>query len=324
MSTDRRHGTSGNDDGRAEERFTRAARSVADSASSLTPFTAHDARRREQRRNARTLGVVALIACFGLVAAVTAGRRADTRDLAVGTGPAGAGTTLGSTPGSTPISTIGSAPGTTSVTVAFDTTATTGIDGSPTTIGPTSTNPRRETDPDATIPTEPSTTLPGDDPTVPKELVWTIRTEGTYAGVGHYQLFTNACRDMKHDLELLFVHSTGTVWTLNSTFCASIDSNNVWSGEGPFTLFLPEGSTLTGILTSEATLPTGGVPYGLKITGGTGRWVGAQGWCRLTINLRETTIGEQPQDGTFQCEAGVPGPRPPAPLGAPGTEDPGR
>jgi hypothetical protein len=287
---------------RDDQRFTRAGRSVTQAAAALPLPSARDARARQQRRTTRVVAIVALVACVGLVGAVTAGRRDVGRDLAVGAGPTGAGTTPGSSPGS--------APG----TVPPDVTETTEIASSPTTAAAPSASSTSAPGiastvmPDATTIPPPSTTMPPVDSTKPADQRWALVANGTYKGIGHYALFTDACRDLKQDLDLTFDLDTGPSWTLHADFCGSIDQQNVWSGEGPFTITEPGGSTLTGLLSSKAELPTSGVPYGLKVTGGTGQFAGAEGLCRLTINLHEKDFGVQPQDGTFACTVTVPGP----------------
>lgn len=292
MSTEPR---TSSDDGR----FDRAAKAVADAATTLTPPTAREARARQQRHNARVVGVVALVACLGLVSAIAATRRADTRELAAAAGPLGSGSTPGSNPGSTPGSTTASTPGSTPVSDPVDPTATTEVASPPLTTTPSTTPPT--TSRPAPSDSVPPTTVAGDAAPKRDDVQWEVEAKGSYAGIGHYRLFTGQCPDLKQDLDNTLVLDSGPTWALHADYCATIDKDNVWSGEGPFTLTVPGGETMTGILTSRAALPTGGVPYGLKITGGTGQYNGAEGSCSLTINLHETSFGEQAQDGTFDC-----------------------
>lgn len=62
-----------------------------------------------------------------------------------------------------------------------------------------------------------------------------------------------------------------------------------------------DGATLLGTLVSVAQLPTGGVPYDLIITGGTGRFAGVDGACSVTVDLEDIAFGVQRNTGSFDC-----------------------
>src|SRR5690606_29723995 len=99
-------------------------------------------------------------------------------------------------------------------------------------------------------------------------------------------------------------------------FCGQRDEDDVWRGEGDFTITAEDGSTLTGVLTSSSQLPSDGDPYGLAFTAGTGAFDGARGGCEIDNHQREAAFGTTEQWGTFTCELTGPSPSaPPAPDG---------
>ncbi len=98
----------------------------------------------------------------------------------------------------------------------------------------------------------------------------------------------------------------GTPWTFASVYCGTIDANSIWSGTGTFTLTSPAGDTLAGRSTSQAKIPSTGVPYHLDIESGTGSFTGASGPCTVDEHLAPIVFGVQRHSGRFTCTLTTP------------------
>jgi hypothetical protein len=186
---------------------------------------------------------------------------------------------------------------------AFDpeTTTTEIPSTSTTTVAPTtSTEPAP-----STTTTEPApTTEPPPTTTAPASTVLSLR--GSYVVGSVPYAGTETCPDMAGGLEGTIAMEDGSTWTRSEHTCFSI-RDDVFRGEGTFTLGAPDGSTLTGTSLSIAELPTNGVPYSLEITGGTGAYAGAEGTCDLTVNIvHGSGTLHQRQEGVITCTAAVP------------------
>jgi hypothetical protein len=123
--------------------------------------------------------------------------------------------------------------------------------------------------------------------------------DGTYRGTEHYQLDTERCDYLDHDLVETFTLPDGTAWQFEQRYCGSVDGDQ-WTGVGTFTIDAPDG-TLTGTVHDSATLPSRGEPYDIVVTGGTGRFAGATGSCHLDNHLRQLQFGTNEQWGSFSC-----------------------
>ncbi len=131
-----------------------------------------------------------------------------------------------------------------------------------------------------------------------------IHVEGTYRGDERFGFTAGDCPDLDHELHSTFTLTDGTTWPFQATYCGDLDGDQ-WSGEGTFTFTTPGGDTITGTLTTAATLPTEGVPYDLAITGGTGAYAGATGACSLDNHVEpREALGAQRQSGSFVCDIG--------------------
>jgi hypothetical protein len=124
---------------------------------------------------------------------------------------------------------------------------------------------------------------------------------GTFDGIDHFRLAEGQC-EVIHDDRFTFRASDGSVWELQHDQCARLDGD-LWSATGTFTLTAPDGATLTGTSVQEDIhVPTTGEPYELTITGGTGRFDGADGTCAVDTHITPGSLGTQHQDGTFTCD----------------------
>ena len=75
---------------------------------------------------------------------------------------------------------------------------------------------------------------------------------------------------------------------------------------GYVALTATNGATITGTVTeTNIKVPSPGVPYTLVITGGTQRFAGATGTCRLDNHLHQIQFGLQDDYGSFTCKVGV-------------------
>lgn len=191
-------------------------------------------------------------------------------------------------------------PSTSSTTVGATTSIPT---SSTTTVSPPP--PSTTTSPPSTTTTTslpaPSTqgTAPSPQPSAPTRAVEQL--SGSYAGNESFRLFTGRCPFLDHGLDVTVDLGDGTRWTKHSDYCGDIHGD-LWTGAGTFTYRAgSDGSTLTGEFTDSATLPSTGEPYDEKITGGTGRYVGATGTCHLDNHLEPIRFGEQRQFGTVSC-----------------------
>ena len=111
---------------------------------------------------------------------------------------------------------------------------------------------------------------------------------------------------LDHHLDEVFTLNDGTPWTFASVYCGTIDANSVWSGTGTFTLTSPAGDTLVGRSTSQAKIPSTGVPYHLDIESGTGSFTGASGPCTVDEHLAPIVFGVQRHSGSFTCTLTTP------------------
>lgn len=253
---------------------------VLATAATLTPPTAAGATRRLHRRRARRAGVASVAVVLVVASGVGLAGRAPERELTA------AGLPIGGSTGTAPSGTYpGTVPGTAPERPVPDETEVAGGDTTTT----STTAPSEEAAGE-----EPTTTTTA--PSDPSEAF-----AGTYEGVGHYSTTTPECPDITQDLDLTMALDDGSIWTLRADYCATTDANGLWRGDGPFTITTADGSTLVGSLVSEAQLPTGGVPYGLVITGGTGAFDGAEGSCSVTVSLEDLAFGVQRNIGTFDC-----------------------
>jgi hypothetical protein len=125
--------------------------------------------------------------------------------------------------------------------------------------------------------------------------------QGTFEGTDRWR-FTDRCPDLDHVAELTFLLEDGGTWAYRAEFCGQRDEDDVWRGEGDFTITAADGSTLTGRLTSKSQLPSEGDPYGLVFTTGTGAFDGARGGCEIDNHQREASFGTTEQWGSFACE----------------------
>jgi hypothetical protein len=132
----------------------------------------------------------------------------------------------------------------------------------------------------------------------------TSHFEGRHAGIEHFELHTRLCPVLDHHLRETFTLTDGTTWSFRAHYCGTIDSHNVWTGVGSFTITTANGSTLSGTFTDSAQLPSVGVPYELDIATGTGTFAGARGSCLLDNHLRTISPGVQHQSGLFVCDLG--------------------
>jgi len=123
---------------------------------------------------------------------------------------------------------------------------------------------------------------------------------GTYLGTEHFAVQTGRCAMLDHHLDAIFHLGDATAWAYHADYCGTVD-NAVWRGTGTFTFTTADGATLVGSFSDSARLPTGGVPYTLQITGGTGRYEGTTGSCSLTIQIRVIQFGVQEESGSFIC-----------------------
>ena len=108
-----------------------------------------------------------------------------------------------------------------------------------------------------------------------------IHVEGTYRGDERFGSTAGDCPDLDHELHSTFTLTDGRPGRSRPPTAAT-STETSGAVTGPFTFTTPGGDTITGTLTTAATLPTEGVPYDLAITGGTGAYAGATGACRST------------------------------------------
>lgn len=128
---------------------------------------------------------------------------------------------------------------------------------------------------------------------------------GTYSGVEHFALFTGRCSFLDHHIVGTFSPSDGTTWTFHQDYCGTL-KGDLWSAEGTFALTAPDGAMITGTVTeTDIRVPSPGVPYTIDVTGGTQRFAGATGTCRLDNHLRVIQFGLQDDFGAFTCDIGV-------------------
>ena len=128
---------------------------------------------------------------------------------------------------------------------------------------------------------------------------------GTYSGVEHFALFTGRCSFLDHHIVGTFSPSDGTPWTFHQDYCGTLQGD-LWSAEGTFALTAPDGAMLTGTVTeTDIRVPSPGVPYTIVVTGGTQRFAGATGTCRLDNHLRVIQFGLQDDFGAFTCDVGA-------------------
>ena len=126
--------------------------------------------------------------------------------------------------------------------------------------------------------------------------------DGTYFGVEHFALFTGRCAFLDHHIVGTFSASDGTTWDFHQDYCGTLQGD-LWSGVGTFALTAPDGAAITGTVTERnIRVPSPGVPYTLDITGGTQRFAGATGTCRLDNHLRQIQFGLQDDFGSFTCD----------------------
>jgi len=259
---------------------------VLDAASTFTPPTAADANRRLRRRRAQRAAAASVVVLVVVAGGIGLAGRAPERELTAAGVPGEAPT--GTTPGGTYPGTVpGTAP-------------TASVPGEPAPAEATTTTTTPVPSGEPTVPDRTPTTTPPDGPSVV--------FAGTYQGIGHYSQSqtSGSCGDINQDLDLSLALDDGRTWTYRSVYCAATDENGVWHGAGPFRITTDEGETLVGIFGATAQLPTDGVPYEIRITGGSGRYEGAQGSCALTVHLRDLDFGVQENTGTFSCTVQVP------------------
>ncbi len=128
---------------------------------------------------------------------------------------------------------------------------------------------------------------------------------GTYDGTEHYTLGTEECPDLDHEYDASVTWADGSTWALYEDYCGRI-VDDVWSGEGTFTLTGPDGDALRGTFTSEASSSGDGEPYTLIITGGSGRFVGGSGECTADNHVERMVLGTQEQTGAITCAVQLP------------------
>jgi hypothetical protein len=125
--------------------------------------------------------------------------------------------------------------------------------------------------------------------------------DGTYFGVEHFALYAGRCAFLDHHIVGTFSVSDGTTWDFHQDYCGTLQGD-LWSGDGTFALTAPDGATISGTVTERnIRVPSPGVPYTLDITGGTQRFAGATGTCRLDNHLRQIQFGLQDDSGSFTC-----------------------
>jgi hypothetical protein len=145
-------------------------------------------------------------------------------------------------------------------------------------------------------------------PTGSSESAQPIHVEGSYQGTEHYSPTTGGCPDLDHVLVSTFELEDGSTWQYRSEYCGTLDGNH-WTGAGTFEFTTPDGDTISGTTSSEAQVPSPGVPLVLVITGGSGAYDGAAGSCDLDNHVTQVDSGTQDQYGTFTCDI-VPSPSP--------------
>jgi hypothetical protein len=129
-----------------------------------------------------------------------------------------------------------------------------------------------------------------------------LHFEGKHSGIERMQFATKACPVLDHRLRETFTLTDGTAWDFHAHYCGTIDSQDVWTGVGTFTIATGNGSGLSGNFTDSAHLPSVGVPYVIHVTAGTGTFAGATGSCVLDDHLRRISATTQHQNGIFVCD----------------------
>jgi hypothetical protein len=132
------------------------------------------------------------------------------------------------------------------------------------------------------------------------------RPEGSYSGTEHYALGSDECPELDHTYDATLTGGSVAGWTLHEDYCGRIDEDDMWSGEGTFTITATPGDELTGTFVSEAPANGDGEPYTLTITGGTGIYAGASGECALDNHVEKVALGTQRQSGDISCSIVVP------------------
>jgi hypothetical protein len=128
-----------------------------------------------------------------------------------------------------------------------------------------------------------------------------VRAAGSYAGMEHYTFTDGACPDLDHVLDMTYTLTDGTTWQFHGEYCGDLEGE-LWSGLGEFSLTVPDGDVITGVIdVGWVVVPTSGGPSLMAITGGTGRYDGASGVCELDNHISQIEIGVQEHSGTFVC-----------------------
>jgi hypothetical protein len=156
--------------------------------------------------------------------------------------------------------------------------------------------------PDHTVPTGRVTSTSEPAPPTTEAVPGDKSITGNYVGVEHFALFTGRCSFLDHHLAAMFVDSTGASWQFHQDYCGTLHDGDLWSGVGTFALTAADGAAITGTVTeTDIVVPSPGVPYTIVITGGTQRFAGAAGSCRMDNHLHQIEFGLQDDFGSFVC-----------------------
>jgi hypothetical protein len=195
---------------------------------------------------------------------------------------------------------LGMENGTTTTSEATDTTGTTAATGTTTSTTTATAEPAPTSKP-----------APGGTGGSSGADVTVLPLTGTYSGTEHYTLGSEECPELDHVYDATITEASGAEWAFHEDYCGRIDADDMWSGEGTFTITSPGGDELTGTFNSEAPADGDGAPYTLTVTGGSGRYEGASGECTADNHVERVSLGTQLQSGDIICTIGLPGRPPP-------------